>query len=226
VRPIPKGWIFTIALWTNFWPMASNHTRRCIIGIYRNCFRPRWRLAIQHTPANVIQHDRDSAPRSSDFVVEHEISRARAAFRRGRNFPDHAVKFPDVRNNFRSLLTSLVREGPAGWRLLVWKHSPALQDRKNSLQNSLFAGNLLGDRCDQHCVASQAVTQRWRLWIRKWEKCPPIAAFCEFVVRSLYSKCEQLGSDRPTFEIFPFWRRAPETGRDQHCVVDVAVSFL
>jgi hypothetical protein len=28
---------------------------------------------------------------------------------------------------------------------------------RNSLKNSLFAGNLAGDRCDHHCVASHLI---------------------------------------------------------------------
>jgi hypothetical protein len=58
-----------------------------------------------------------------------------------------------------------------------------------SLQNSLLAGILRGDGCDQHCVASQAdrVLENFLLWMRKPAK------------RRLFSSPIVW---RPTFELF------------------------
>ena len=45
---------------------------------------------------------------------------------------------------------------PAAQRLLAEKTTFEAAKSQKSLQNSLLAANLRGDRCDQHCVASQA----------------------------------------------------------------------
>jgi hypothetical protein len=49
----------------------------------------------------------------------------------------------------------------------------------DSLQNSLLAGNLPGERCDRHCVASQAFLRSARL-PKSGENRPEIPAFRAF----------------------------------------------
>jgi len=50
------------------------------------------------------------------------------------------------------------------------------QESRNSLKNSLFAGNLPGDWSGQDCVASQAVGLSWGHFA-EYEKSPPLAGF-------------------------------------------------
>jgi hypothetical protein len=62
----------------------------------------------------------------------------------------------------------IAREVTAAQRFLDTKSALRAPKLRNSLLNSLLAGNLRGDGCDQHCVASQPV--------RRSEKLPLILA--------------------------------------------------
>jgi hypothetical protein len=53
------------------------------------------------------------------------------------------------------------------------------QESRNSLKNSLFAGNLPGDWSGQDCVASQAVLKLENFAV-ELQKSPPTAGFCAF----------------------------------------------
>ena len=64
----------------------------------------------------------------------------------------------------------------AAQRFLDTKSALRAPKLRNSLLNSLLAGNLPGDGCDQHCVASQAVRISEN-FLLSWQKGPPTAGF-------------------------------------------------
>ena len=72
-------------------------------------------------------------------------------------FPVIGLKIPVSRNNFPvSLSRELLDKRLQHSGFVAPKPSPNVPELQNSLLNSLIAGNLLGDGCDQHCVASHA----------------------------------------------------------------------
>jgi hypothetical protein len=112
----------------------------------------------------------------------------------------------------------------AAQRFLATKPSPDASKSQKSLLNSLIAGKLRGDGCNQHCVASQAV--------RGSEKMPPLVAeraansgLLQFGVRSLCSRfpgmrTEFVESLWLTPRIFPF---LGDGGRRPGSIMDCAV---
>ena len=82
------------------------------------------------------------------------------------------------------------------------------QESRNSLKNSLFAGNLPGDWSGQDCVASQAVGLSWGHFA-EYEKNPPLAGFHALEAGSPSSHLAPLvgqiaESLCPASQIFPF----------------------
>src|SRR3974390_770794 len=93
--------------------------------------------------------------------------------------------------------------------------------------NSLLAGNLTGDRRDQHCIASQAVRPSCR-YSEGCEKGPPTAGFCIWPPVSRLPFRLFGGPNRRKspagFENIPVFRRLrPETWFERHCPVRAAV---
>jgi hypothetical protein len=84
---------------------------------------------------------------------------------------------------------------------------------RNSLLNSLIAGNLTGDRCDQHSVASQAVPRSDKS-PRELAESPANGGLLQFGIRSPGSQTREMRGQfveslRPLPRIFPFsgdWR--------------------
>jgi hypothetical protein len=67
---------------------------------------------------------------------------------------------------------------------------------QNSRLNSLLAGNLRGDWCDQHCVASQPVRRMETLPFLSSES-PPMAGFCKLAIGLRAQKLAASGTKSP-----------------------------
>ena len=106
-------------------------------------------------------------------------------------------------------------------------YRPEGQISRNSLLNSLLAGNFAGDWREQHCIASHAVPPLCRS-PERCQKGPPTAAFA-FGRQSRDSHFAFLaGPNRrkspAVFENIPVSRRLrPETWFERHCRVRAAV---
>jgi hypothetical protein len=90
-------------------------------------------------------------------------------------FPVTGQKFPVPRNIFP---VNCLREFREKWLqhsgFLLRNRPLRAPESQHSLQNSLLAGNLCGDGCDQHCSPSQPVRQRG-IFLVTPQKCPPLA---------------------------------------------------
>ena len=95
------------------------------------------------------------------------------------------------------------------------------RNSRNSLLNSLLAGNFVGDRRDHYCIASQAVRSLCR-YPEECQKGPPTAGFWIWPPVSRLPFRLFGGPNRrkspALFENIPVFRRLrPETWFERHC---------
>jgi hypothetical protein len=137
-------------------------------------------------------------------------------------FPVPVKKFPVPLNFFPCYFSQgIAREVTAAQRFLDTKSALRAPKLQNSLLNSLLAGNLPGDGCDQHCVASQAFRRSARL-PKKREIGPEIPAFRPFDFVSGLPNRLLPGANRRKSPAKPpnipvLQRLSAETGLDHDC---------
>ena len=100
---------------------------------------------------------------------------------------------------------------------------------RNSLKNSLFAGNLAGDGCDHHCVASQSFA-RPRIVVNLCAKTPYFKGISYFWVSLQTPKngnLDEISEKSPGQPAkIPVSRRlSVEINFDRHCAVGAAGGF-
>jgi hypothetical protein len=116
---------------------------------------------------------------------------------------------------------------PAAPELLVAKQAFRAAKIRNSLQNSLLAGNSHRDGCDQHCVASQAVRRSEKVPLILAER-PANGGLYELATGLREPILVILKAKQPIIsgghlKNSHFGRLRPETGFDLHYVAGIAV---